>query len=86
MHVSATRLPQMLKPADGFPSRRTDAGVEKYKRRVNQKTVFTNYNSGRYWQSVQNGSGDSWSVGLTNGNTTQSYISTPYYVRPIAAF
>ena len=37
MHVSATRLPQMLKPADGFPSRRTDAGVEKYKRRVNQK-------------------------------------------------
>ena len=51
-----------------------------------KKTVFTNYNSGRYWQSVQNGSGDSWSVGLTNGNTTQSYISTPYYVRPIAAF
>lgn len=51
-----------------------------------KKTVFTNYNSGRYWQSVQNGSGDSWSVGLTNGNTTQSYISTAYYVRPIAAF
>ena len=51
-----------------------------------KKTVFTNYNSGRYWQSVQNGSGDSWSVGLVSTSTAQSYISTPYYVRPIAAF
>ena len=51
-----------------------------------KKTVFTNYNSGRYWQSVQNGSGDAWSVGLTNGNTTQSFISSAYYVRPIVAF
>lgn len=50
------------------------------------KSIFTDYNSGRYWQSVQNGSGDSWSVGLTNTGTQQSFKTTRYYVRAILAF
>ena len=53
---------------------------------LRKKTVFADYNSGRYWQSVQNGSGDAWSVGLTSTSTSQSFISTAYFVRPIAAF
>lgn len=50
------------------------------------KSIFTDYNSNRYWQSVQNGSGDSWSVGLTHGGTQQSFKTTRYYVRAILAF
>lgn len=50
------------------------------------KNIFTDYNSERYWQSVQNVSGDSWSVGLINTSTASSYKTTPYYVRAILAF
>lgn len=50
------------------------------------KSIFTDYNSDRYWQSVQNGSGDAWSVGLTTTSTVQSFKTTRYYVRAILAF
>lgn len=50
------------------------------------KSIFTDYSSSRYWQSVQNGSGDSWSVGLTSTSTQQSFKTTRYQVRAILAF
>lgn len=51
-----------------------------------KKSIFTDYNSGKYWQSAQNGSGDSWSVGLIGTHCGPSYKSTPYFVRAILAF
>lgn len=53
---------------------------------LKKKTIFTNYNSDNYWQSTENGSGDSWSIGLVNTNLRQSFKTTKYYVRSILSF
>lgn len=53
---------------------------------MRKKSIFTDYSSDNYWQSVQNASGDAWSVGMTNTNTRQSFRTTRYHVRAILAF
>lgn len=59
--------------------RNTRGGLE-------QKANFTNYNTNRYWQSTQNGSGDAWSMGVSSTSCMQSFSSSKYYVRAILAF
>lgn len=51
-----------------------------------KKSIFIDYNPGKYWQSTQNGSGDSWSVGLIGTHCGPSFRTTEYFVRAILAF
>lgn len=69
-----------------FPAGGQMVELRNTRNEMKKKSIFTDYNTGRYWQSVQNGSGDSWSVGLTNTGTQQSFKTTGYYVRAILAF